>query len=215
MPSVVAVVTAYYFRRVARFDPVTAYFAAAPGGLTEMTLIGGALGGDDRTISLIHSARVLLIVLTVPFWFRLLEDYDMAQRAAVGMSFAEITLAEIGILFATGGVGVLVARAARLPAALLTGPMIASAAIHVTGITASRPPNELVAIAQVIVGAAIGCRFAGLPVRHVLRTLLVGSGAIAIMLCGTVAFQPGPPSPYRRVDNGPGAGLRTRLVSRR
>ncbi|MDJ0971883.1 MAG: AbrB family transcriptional regulator, partial [Kiloniellales bacterium] len=36
------------FARLARFDSVTAYFAAMPGGLAEMTLVGGAMGGDER-----------------------------------------------------------------------------------------------------------------------------------------------------------------------
>ncbi len=30
-----------YFRRIWGYDPVTAYFAAMPGGLSEMSLVGG------------------------------------------------------------------------------------------------------------------------------------------------------------------------------
>ena len=35
----------------------TAYFAGAPGGLATMTLIGTAMGGDERTIALTHARR--------------------------------------------------------------------------------------------------------------------------------------------------------------
>ena len=55
-----------YFRRVVGLDASTAYFSAAPGGLSEMVVTGAAMGGDDRTIALIHASRVLLVVLTVP-----------------------------------------------------------------------------------------------------------------------------------------------------
>ena len=41
-----------YFRRLCRYDPVSAYFSAMPGGLSEMVLVGGAMGGDVRVISL-------------------------------------------------------------------------------------------------------------------------------------------------------------------
>jgi len=57
-----------WFRHVAKFDPVTAYFSAAPGGLNEMVLVGGAMGGDDRTIALVHATRVFLVVFTIPIW---------------------------------------------------------------------------------------------------------------------------------------------------
>src|SRR5690606_8094836 len=43
------------FRRLAGLDPVTAYFAATPGGLQEMTLVGEAYGGDGRSIILTHA----------------------------------------------------------------------------------------------------------------------------------------------------------------
>ena len=60
----------FYFRRVMGFDPPTAYFSATPGGLNEMTIVGRAMGGDDRAIALVHGARILMVVLTLPFWFR-------------------------------------------------------------------------------------------------------------------------------------------------
>ena len=59
-----------YFHRIVGLDPATAYFSAAPGGLSEMVITGAAMGADDRTIALIHTARVLLVVLAVPLWFR-------------------------------------------------------------------------------------------------------------------------------------------------
>ena len=44
---IVVTATLYGFlRRFAGFDPVTAYFSAAPGGFMAMTVIGGAFGGQ-------------------------------------------------------------------------------------------------------------------------------------------------------------------------
>ncbi len=39
-----------FFRKVRGFDRQTAFFAGAPGGLGGLTLLGGAMGGDVRTI---------------------------------------------------------------------------------------------------------------------------------------------------------------------
>ncbi len=186
--STVTLLLLAYFRKVAGYDWTTAYFSASPGGLNEMTIVGGEMGGDVRTISLIHASRVLFVVLAVPFAFTLLEGYDRAARPALGGPLFDLQLPDLAVLAACGVFGVIVARLLRMPAANLTGPMILSAAVHVAGITDSRPPAELVALAQLVVGAAIGCRFTGVALSLVLRTLATGAGATLIMLLVTAVF---------------------------
>lgn len=38
--------TYFYFRKVAGYGPITSFFTAMPGGLNEMVMVGGAMGGD-------------------------------------------------------------------------------------------------------------------------------------------------------------------------
>ena len=71
---------------------------------------------------------------------------------------------------------------------MLVGPMVVSAAIHLAGLTASTPPFEAVAIAQVVLGTAIGCRFAGTPPVLLLRALVLAVGALVVLLSVAVAF---------------------------
>ncbi len=129
-----------YFRRVWGYDRVTAYFAAMPGGLAEMVLVGTQMGGDARIISLTHAARVMLVVLALPFAFRLLIDYDPGASPAIGLPLAEVASADLAILTVCAAAGYVLARACRLPAAALVGPMILSAAVHLAGWTAAKPP---------------------------------------------------------------------------
>src|SRR5947207_14695866 len=46
--------TACYFwlRRTTDWNRQTCYFAAMPGGLNDMTILGGAMGGEERAIAL-------------------------------------------------------------------------------------------------------------------------------------------------------------------
>ena len=60
-------VVAVFLRKVAGYDPITAYFSAAPGGLSEMVTVGAQNGGDERVISLTHTSRILLVVMSLPF----------------------------------------------------------------------------------------------------------------------------------------------------
>ena len=176
-----------FFRRLVGYDRVTAYFAAMPGGFSEMVLVGSAMGGDSRIISMTHAARILLIVVTLPFAFQLLLDYDPASRPAFGAALGELAPADALLLALCGVAGFLAARALRIPAAPVVGPMVLSAVMHLAGWTSAPPPAVLVAAAQVVVGSAIGCRFAGASVPFVLRIAAVAAGGTLLLVAVTLA----------------------------
>ena len=178
----------FYFHRICGYDRVTSYFAAMPGGLSEMTIVGTEMGGDTRIISLSHSARLLLVVLLLPFGFQFVLGYDPAAKPAVGLPLVEMSGTDLAVLAACGVVGFFGAKAVKLPAAPIVGPMILSAAVHLTGWSEARPPFELVAAAQVVVGSAIGCRFAGATLRLVVRAVAASLGSTAILLAVNVVF---------------------------
>ena len=198
--GVAGTVTFLFLRLVGGLDPRTAYFAGTPGGLGEMILLGGAMGGDDRAISLAHSTRISLVVLTVPFLFRIFADLTPTTRTVA--SVAAVPLSDIALLAVTAVVGIFLARLARLPAPTLTGPMIASAVAHLTGLTAAAPPRELVAVAQLIIGTSIGIRFAGIRFSTIVPSLghaavatvgmmiLSAAFALALMPLTALPFQP-------------------------
>ena len=186
----VAIVAAFgvlYFMKVAGLDRVTAYFSAMPGGLSEMVLVGDALGGDGRTISLIHTVRILILVLVIPVYFRFVQGLDVPATAQTG-GIAGLDMGDAAILIACGLAGFWLARRLKVPAAGLVGPMVLSAAIHLAGLTQSHPPAEIIAIAQIGVGAAIGCRFAGVSIRRVAHILRLGAGSAVLMLALTAAL---------------------------
>ncbi len=169
-----------YFRFVAGYDRATAYFSAMPGGLSEMMVLGESQGGDPRTISLSHGVRILLAVFLIAFYFRLFEGYSATQAPVGGI--ADMPAWEILALLACAFVGLALGKRLRLPAPQVVGPMILSAALHLTGALEHRPPAEIIALAQVVLGAAIGARFAGMPLRHVWRIMLAAAGATVIMV---------------------------------
>jgi len=177
-----------YFRTVWSYDPVTSYFAAMPGGLTVMILVGTEMGGDPRVISLSQASRLLLVVFALPFAFELLADYQPAARPPAGLPLLEIAASDLLVLGVCAVVGGLVAQALKLPAAALVGPMVLSAVVHLLGWTAAKPPLELVAAAQVVVGSALGARFAGVTLRQISRSMLAASGATVLLLAATLAF---------------------------
>ena len=178
----------FYFRRVAHYGPITAFFTAMPGGLNEMILVGTAMGGDDRLISLTHGVRVMIVVFVLVFGFRFFAGYEPVGIAGGGGKLVDLPPLDFLLLAAAGAIGAFGAIALRLPAAPLLGAMAVSAAIHLAGVTESRPPGELVAVAQVVLGSSVGSRFAGVRFSLITRAARHAVVAAVIMLSAAVAI---------------------------
>jgi len=179
---------ALYYRRLAGLDPVTAYYAGMPGGLMEMSLIGEEQGGDGQTIMLIHSARILIVVMTVPFVVQFLEGVQLGPRVASRLSVVETPWTTFVWLIGLGFAGVVIGNRLKLPARNLFGPMLLSMAVHATGLTDFLVPKEVIIGAQILLGCVTGCRFLGYDRRAILRILALSAGATAILLVITVIY---------------------------
>ena len=167
--------------RVPGFNAPSAYYASVPGGFSEMVFLGEQSGGDERRMSLIHSVRILVTVFTIPLWFRLFHGYIPGTRSGLG-TFTNLDVLD-GIILALCTIfGYFAGRRLRLPAAPLLGPMLLSAAAHLSGLTQANPPAEAVNIAQVVLGAGVGARFVGFDVRKVFGTLVLGADVTVLML---------------------------------
>lgn len=179
--------TYFYFRKVAGYGPITSFFTAMPGGLNEMVIVGGAMGGDPRLIALSHGARVMIVVFTLVFGFRYFGGYQPPAMPGGGASILHFPLLDLAILATCGILGSGAAIAIGIPAAPMLGAMVGSGIVHMTGVTTSRPPAELVAIAQLGIGCAVGSRFAGVKLATIGRTALHAAAGTAITLSAAFA----------------------------
>ena len=183
-----ALVVVPFYRKIAGFDLSTAYFAGMPGGLMEMMIIGKDVGANERSIILAHTSRIVLVVTLVAIWFRVVQDIDLSDRSQFGIPFSEIPEHELIILAIVGAFGYFLGRFLCLPAPMLLGPIIGSAAVHSLGIIHNPPPRELVIIAQIFLGTIVGCRFVGTKPEAILRAIGLGLGATTLMLILTFSF---------------------------
>ncbi len=184
----VAVLGTAYYRFVARFPLNEAYFSALPGGLYTMVTVAEDAGADVRRVSLAHALRVTLVVFAIPLIIRLLFDVETGTTAKASIGIVEVPYRELGLLIAAGIVGGLVAIRVRFPGALIICPMIASAAIHVTGISKASPPYEAIVAAQLVLGAYIGARFVGETFAAVRVGFIYALGHVTLMMGISVAL---------------------------
>ncbi|MDA9009052.1 AbrB family transcriptional regulator [Alphaproteobacteria bacterium] len=179
------VVTAYccffYLKTIAGLDPVTAFYSAMPGGLSEMVLGGGEEGGNTVAISVIHATRIFIIVMLIPFSYSFLTGQSIDRSVQMGGPLFDFALYDGAILLLCLAGGMLLAKWIRIPSSRLIGPMLMSAIVHFVGFTDARPPNEVVAMAQIVVGTAIGARFSGTKTSEVFRYVKFSAGSTLVM----------------------------------
>ncbi len=176
----------FYLRKISGFDHKTAFFAATPGGLSEMVILADQIGGDMRSVALFHAARLVLIVFSIPLLASLVvsvETTSVPQSTGQGIQPFDLL-----VLVGLGVVGWTLANRLGLPAPAFMGPLFASTVAHLIGVTDHSPPYALVAGAQLVIGSSVGARFSGVPIRLILRTLAIGTGGTLLMFGVTLIF---------------------------
>ncbi|MGY9055471.1 MAG: AbrB family transcriptional regulator, partial [Alphaproteobacteria bacterium] len=95
---------------------------------------------------------------------------------------------DLGILIVVGIIGAFVAKVLRIPAWQMTGPLLASAVVHAGGWTDARPPSDMIAIAQIVMGSGAGARFSGVKPHELVRpSILSGFATSCLLLSAALA----------------------------
>lgn len=176
----------FYFRKIGGFDAATAFFASAPGGLGELSLIGGSLGANMRRLVVVHAIRILLVVFLVPFALQLLLGVPIGRTMPTPAGAATLRGIDWVVLAGCAFAGYGLSRIVRFPGGPMVFALIFSVTVHATGLTKASPPFWLVATIQVVLGAVIGTRFAGIRWKEAGHSVLVGTIWGVLMLSSAV-----------------------------
>lgn len=176
------------YRYLGRFDPITAFFCAMPGGLNDMMMLGGEAGGNARKIALAHATRILVVITFVVLFYGLVLGVDSTTTGGRFVPLSLLTASDWFILGACAVIGAPLATKLDLPAAQILGPMILSGVAHGAGLVHVAPPTILIVVAQIVVGTVIGCRFLGATVQEIGREVLLGGGSSLVMIGVAIVF---------------------------
>lgn len=179
-----------YFERMAGYSRPTAFFAAVPGGLSDMVTMSADVGADQRAVTLVHATRIAFIVFTVPFFVRLSEGVSVGGQLPNFVHLWEVRLIDLAALLVLGVCGYQLARRLGMAGAALVGPMIVSALFHALGITAARVPFEIMTFAQLTLGISLGIQFRDLSWKDLRTTMVwaVSFSAILVIIAALVAI---------------------------
>ncbi|MCG8560244.1 MAG: AbrB family transcriptional regulator [Hyphomicrobiales bacterium] len=179
--------TALALVRLARTDGTTAFFAAMPGGPVEMAVLAERWGVSGAPVALSQTLRVVFIVLTIPPVLMLLNGGTPDFVAPLAKDIDPLGLA---LLYTLTIAGAFLLGKLGVPNGFFLGPLAVAAALTASGVTLSAVPLPLLAAGQVMLGVALGSRFAR---EHLAREKRFAFAAVVttgllLALCFAVAL---------------------------
>ncbi|MCO5151399.1 MULTISPECIES: AbrB family transcriptional regulator [unclassified Shinella] len=176
---VIGLIGVPFFRRVCGFVPVTAFYAAMPGGAADMTIFGQEAGANVRQLSLVHVTRLMVIMVVAPII--LVNIYGVGLTHPVGPPASDLPVPEMLIMAVAALVGWKGGERIGLFGAAILGPLLVSAVLSLAGILHLRPPREALLAAQFLIGMGIGVSYVGVTLRE-LRNTVTGGAAFVLIL---------------------------------
>ena len=148
---------AWLLRRLSSESAVTCFFAAPIGGASEMATQAERNGGRVDRVAAAHSLRIMMVSLIVPFALQWLgvRGIDPHVPAAAGFNLTGLVL-----LGAVAAAGAVVLARLGVPNQWMLGPLLVTAAITAQGIALSALPTAISNAGQLLIGIALGTRFA-------------------------------------------------------
>ena len=186
--AIASVIGVVYYTTIGGLGRNEAFLASLPGGLYSTMALAEDAGVESRRIMLAQTLRVALVVMALPYIVVYLADETRSDLIINTAYLRDIPVREILLLTLAGAVGWVVGLGLRIPAGQIMGPILVSAAMHLTGIVDAKPPQEIIIAAQIVLGAAIGARFVGIDLRALARAAALSVGFIALMILLTVVF---------------------------
>ncbi|GED22409.1 AbrB family transcriptional regulator [Halomonas halmophila] len=177
----------WFSQRIAGHSRETALYAGVPGGVSTVTVMAMASGADLRVVGMTHAVRILVLLVAIPPVLQAIGHVDLASTTPDPSRWLWLPGPVDAVWLIGAGLGGLwLGRWLRLPNALLFGPALISAALHLTGVTHAAVPPMLLALAQVLIGVSVGVRFAGTSLARVGHALVMAAAQALVLLAFAV-----------------------------
>lgn len=163
--------------RLAGVDRLSALLSALPAGMSEMASLAAELGARADFVMVVHSLRVILVVLTVPFLIGLDRSaLSIAGGPSGGSTDALLACFAVGSLLAYG------ASRMNLLNPWIIMPMSVGVAMVLAGFQLAPMPPALLITAQIAIGFSLGSRLKREDLIRLPRATLAGMLASLVLI---------------------------------
>lgn len=174
----------FFFRNVYGWDRATSYFAVMPGALSVVLALAADTRADLKKVSVSQVIRLFVLVAILPSFISSLGELsDIPARAMPQAG----TLRDLVMVLGAGLAAGFVFDKFKIPAGLVLGPALVSAAMHVGEVVHGTLPLWILTPVFVFLGTMIGMRFAGVKSADIMTIGGAGLAGLGVALVVSVA----------------------------
>ena len=178
----------YLLRKLGNYSKLDAYFAGLPGGIVDSIALAEQAGADVRIVTVQHFIRIILVVVTVPLLFLIIDGNAVGSFAGETMASGQYGSDDLALLALIAVIGLFGGRRLKLPVAHLMAPLLLALILSVSGVISLNVPSWCQHAAQYIIGVSLGSQFSGISRALLLRGMRMGLVSGGFMLGLAVLF---------------------------
>ena len=175
-----------YLQKFSDYKEKTSIFSAAPGALGPLMILAEYEKSDLSQVATAHLIRLIIIITLFPFIIVSLYPADAIELEK--FDYMSQNHWELILLILVSLVFIFFFDKAKVPAALLSGTLVASGILQIFDIASYKLPDASINFCLLILGASVGCRFANKTFKEVANNSFHGLVAtILLVLLGLIA----------------------------
>ena len=175
-----------YLQKFSGYKEKTSIFSAAPGALGPLMILAEYEKSDLSQVATAHLIRLIIIITVFPFII-----INLSPSASLELEMFDYMSQnhwDLVLLIIASLVFIFFFDKFKVPAALLSGTLVASGFLQIFDIASYKLPDASINFCLLILGASVGCRFANKTFKEVANNSFHGLVAtILLVLLGLIA----------------------------
>ena len=159
-----------YLQKFSKYEKKTSIFSAAPGALGPLLILAEDEKSDLSHVATSHLIRLIIIITVFPLIVN--SFYEVQNVEFSNEVIEDQNLINLVILIITSVILIYFFNKLKVPAALLSGTLVASGFLQITEIASYQIPANIIDYCLLILGASVGCRFANKTFAEIGRNAL-------------------------------------------
>ena len=159
-----------YLQKFSNYGKKTSIFSAAPGALGPLMILAEDEKTDLSQVATSHLIRLIIIITVFPFVvnsFYSGESIAIPEEVINNQNFFQLIL-----LILTSLLVIYLFNKLKVPAAILSGTLIASGFLQIADIATYKFSTNIIDYCLLILGASVGCRFADKSFNEIAKNAL-------------------------------------------
>ena len=169
-----------YLQKFSGYQKKASIFSAAPGALGPLIILAEYEKSDLSQVATSHLIRLIIIITVFPFI--IVSSSDQETLIINDFNYMAQNHFNLALLIVGSLILIFIFDKIKVPAALLSGTLVASGILQITEIASYKLPETTINFCLLVLGASVGCRFANKTIKEIANNSLHSIVATVILV---------------------------------